>query len=81
MSLLIGNAVLDNFEEDVGITPDQFNLSITIFYVSVSIIDMYQSSTYCITKGGLLVISDTKQHHAQEIHCSSMVWKKTNIVQ
>ncbi|CDS05951.1 hypothetical protein LRAMOSA08479 [Lichtheimia ramosa] len=29
----LGNAVLDNFEEDVGITPDQFNLSITIFYV------------------------------------------------
>ncbi|KAJ8653364.1 hypothetical protein O0I10_011015 [Lichtheimia ornata] len=29
----LGNAVLDNFEEDVGITPDQFNTSITIFYV------------------------------------------------
>ncbi|KAI7887302.1 MFS general substrate transporter [Lichtheimia hyalospora FSU 10163] len=29
----LGNAVLDNFEEDVGITPDQFNLSITVFYV------------------------------------------------
>ncbi|KAI8145093.1 major facilitator superfamily domain-containing protein [Fennellomyces sp. T-0311] len=29
----LGNAVLDNFEEDVGITPDQFNTCITIFYV------------------------------------------------
>ncbi|KAL1930106.1 hypothetical protein VTP01DRAFT_1260 [Rhizomucor pusillus] len=28
----LGNAVLDNFEEDVGITPDQFNTCITIFY-------------------------------------------------
>ncbi|KAI9310437.1 major facilitator superfamily domain-containing protein [Dichotomocladium elegans] len=28
----LGNAVLDNFEQDVGITPDQFNTSITIFY-------------------------------------------------
>lgn len=30
---LKGNAVLDNFEEDVGITPDQFNTCVTIFYV------------------------------------------------
>ncbi|RCH94373.1 hypothetical protein CU097_012115 [Rhizopus azygosporus] len=29
----LGNAVLDNFEEDVGITPDQFNTCVTIFYV------------------------------------------------
>ncbi|KAI9254053.1 major facilitator superfamily domain-containing protein [Sporodiniella umbellata] len=28
----LGNAVLDNFEEDVGITPDQFNTCVTIFY-------------------------------------------------
>ncbi|KAI9493037.1 major facilitator superfamily domain-containing protein [Zychaea mexicana] len=28
----LGNAVLDNFEEDVGITPDQFNTCITVFY-------------------------------------------------
>ncbi|KAG2227553.1 hypothetical protein INT45_002238 [Circinella minor] len=28
----IRNAVLDNFEEDVGITPDEFNTCITIFY-------------------------------------------------
>lgn len=30
----IGNAVLDNFEQDIGITPDQFNACVTIFYVS-----------------------------------------------
>ncbi|CAO3593997.1 unnamed protein product [Absidia cylindrospora] len=29
----LGNAVLDNFEEDVHITPDQFNSCVTIFYV------------------------------------------------
>jgi hypothetical protein len=29
----LGNAVLDNFEEDVGITPDEFNTCVTIFYV------------------------------------------------
>ncbi|ORX48491.1 MFS general substrate transporter [Hesseltinella vesiculosa] len=29
----LGNAVLDNFEEDVHITPDQFNTCVTIFYV------------------------------------------------
>ncbi|KAI7891673.1 major facilitator superfamily domain-containing protein [Mucor mucedo] len=29
----LGNAVLDNFEQDVGITPDQFNTCVTIFYV------------------------------------------------
>ncbi|KAI9487467.1 MAG: major facilitator superfamily domain-containing protein [Benjaminiella poitrasii] len=29
----LGNAVLDNFEEDVGITPDQFNTCVTIFYI------------------------------------------------
>ncbi|CAO3630814.1 unnamed protein product [Mucor hiemalis] len=29
----LGNAVLDNFEEDIGITPDQFNMCVTIFYV------------------------------------------------
>ncbi|GAA5795862.1 hypothetical protein HPULCUR_001224 [Helicostylum pulchrum] len=29
----LGNAVLDNFEEDIGITPDQFNTCVTIFYV------------------------------------------------
>ncbi|KAI9301884.1 major facilitator superfamily domain-containing protein [Cunninghamella echinulata] len=29
----LGNAVLDNFEEDVHITHDQFNTCITIFYV------------------------------------------------
>ncbi|CAO3638981.1 unnamed protein product [Cunninghamella blakesleeana] len=29
----LSNAVLDNFEEDVHITPDQFNTCITIFYV------------------------------------------------
>ncbi|KAI8383984.1 major facilitator superfamily domain-containing protein [Blakeslea trispora] len=28
----LGNAVLDNFEQDVGITPDQFNTCVTIFY-------------------------------------------------
>ncbi|KAL9541301.1 hypothetical protein MBANPS3_009198 [Mucor bainieri] len=28
----LGNAVLDNFEEDIGITPDQFNTCVTIFY-------------------------------------------------
>ncbi|KAI8048750.1 major facilitator superfamily domain-containing protein [Gilbertella persicaria] len=29
----LGNAVLDHFEQDVGITPDQFNSCVTIFYV------------------------------------------------
>ncbi|KAI9363113.1 major facilitator superfamily domain-containing protein [Pilaira anomala] len=29
----LGNAVLDNFEEDVGITHDQFNACVTIFYI------------------------------------------------
>ncbi|KAI8064527.1 major facilitator superfamily domain-containing protein [Gongronella butleri] len=29
----LGNAVLDNFEEDVHITPDQFNTCVMIFYV------------------------------------------------
>lgn len=33
----LGNAVLDNFEEDVGITPDQFNTCITIFYASLNL--------------------------------------------
>ncbi|KAK4514919.1 uncharacterized protein ATC70_002526 [Mucor velutinosus] len=28
----LGNAVLDNFEQDIGITPDQFNTCVTIFY-------------------------------------------------
>ncbi|KAI8093206.1 major facilitator superfamily domain-containing protein [Halteromyces radiatus] len=28
----LGNAVLDNFEQDVHITPDQFNTCVTIFY-------------------------------------------------
>lgn len=34
---LLGNAVLDNFEQDIGITPDQFNTCVTIFYVCVCI--------------------------------------------
>ncbi|KAL0077200.1 major facilitator superfamily domain-containing protein [Phycomyces blakesleeanus] len=28
----LGNAVLDNFEQDIGITPGQFNTCVTIFY-------------------------------------------------
>lgn len=32
---LIGNAVLDNFEEDLKLEPGQFNTAIMIFYVSV----------------------------------------------
>ncbi|CEP19942.1 hypothetical protein [Parasitella parasitica] len=41
----LGNAVLDNFEQDVGITPDQFNTCVTIFYVCW-IFDLSDSKQY-----------------------------------
>jgi hypothetical protein len=31
---IIGNAVLDNFEQDLGMTGNQLNTAITIFYVT-----------------------------------------------
>jgi len=30
-----GNAVLDNFEADLGMTGNQLNTAVTIFYVSM----------------------------------------------
>jgi hypothetical protein len=32
---ITGNAVLDNFEQDLGMTGNQLNTAITIFYVRV----------------------------------------------
>jgi hypothetical protein len=33
-----GNAVLDNFEQDLGMTGNQLNIAVTIFYVRMAII-------------------------------------------
>lgn len=42
--MITGNAVLDNFEADLGMTGNQLNTAVTIFYVSM--IKLYFSNPY-----------------------------------
>lgn len=70
---LLGNAVLDNFEQDIGITPDQFNTCVTIFYVCGISQASVLLNHLSFRVGGLLDLSDTKQHTAQAIHSKEMV--------
>jgi len=70
---LLGNAVLDNFEQDIGITPDQFNTCVTIFYVCVCvcITRVFYLSQSCV--GWIFDLSNTKQYITETLHCQEMV--------